>query len=590
MSKISDQQFLEKIQELSLDSTPLDTTKTKESEQKNKELETLKSQTFDSILEQIQSINNTILSTEFTKSLGEPEISYKINKLIDDLPSIGKIFDHVPQEKLDLNEQINQLKKNNESKKSIDDFKQIASMYHQNKNRILSELKYIHDAVDEGIEDWSKIGKNENEKHDNKQIKKNNKFQKNKTKQSNKNMNNKMIQNQDLTKLSTENQFSKFVSENKMTDLSKILLAFQQGVQISNQSLKGKLLRKQTFDDEFFQQISKIELDSLGNQIKENDNTNQIKEQPAYIFQEFGPLVYHHLRVHFNISARQYVTSLCSKQKGLEIMVQDGGRSGANFFISKDKNFVLKFIEKSESNLLNQILKEYYRYIITNPNTLLTLFYGHYSITTPTDTFYFIIMNNVFSTDFKMDQVYDLKGSKINRGGNRKKKKLKILKDNDLNDKLILPKNLRNKLISQITSDSTFLKKFSIMDYSLLLGIHHLNEQEIEKLEKKANNKNKTNSTLFLFQRVSTFKRYNGGIKSVQLADKSSSSSEEKNIKIYFLGMIDCLQVYNVKKKVEHGFKTIKHLTKTEMSAVDPELYAKRFINLVKKITISPKK
>jgi len=44
---------------------------------------------------------------------------------------------------------------------------------------------------------------------------------------------------------------------------------------------------------------------------------------------------------------------------------------------------------------------------------------------------------------------------------------------------------------------------------------------------------------------------------------------------IYFVGIIDILQLFNKRKKVENFFRSIKHDEQT-ISAVDPELYAKR--------------
>lgn len=45
--------------------------------------------------------------------------------------------------------------------------------------------------------------------------------------------------------------------------------------------------------------------------------------------------------------------------------------------------------------------------------------------------------------------------------------------------------------------------------------------------------------------------------------------------------IIDYLQEYNQKKKAENKFKT---LFRKEVSSVEPEIYATRFINFMKKV------
>lgn len=50
---------------------------------------------------------------------------------------------------------------------------------------------------------------------------------------------------------------------------------------------------------------------------------------------------------------------------------------------------------------------------------------------------------------------------------------------------------------------------------------------------------------------------------------------------IYFIGVIDILQEYNVRKKLEHGFKSLKY-DSDKISAVSASLYAQRFLNYMK--------
>jgi 1-phosphatidylinositol-4-phosphate 5-kinase len=119
-----------------------------------------------------------------------------------------------------------------------------------------------------------------------------------------------------------------------------------------------------------------------------------------------------------------------------------------------------------------------------NPNTLITRFYGLYSIK-PLDSneknVRFVIMNNVFDTELEIHEKYDLKGSTVGRSSQKdvveidlKKKKNIILKDLDIKEnkkKIKIEKKLKEQLLTQLKSDCEWLQMMNIMDYSLLLGI-----------------------------------------------------------------------------------------------------------------------
>ena len=88
----------------------------------------------------------------------------------------------------------------------------------------------------------------------------------------------------------------------------------------------------------------------------------------------------------------------------------------------------------------------------------------------------FVIMNSVYHTDKYLQGFYDLKGSVIGRNA---KPGQAVKKDNDLRDhlpqeSLALPPDQRSKVRVQIQADCNFLTRMGIMDYSMLVGIHHI--------------------------------------------------------------------------------------------------------------------
>lgn len=88
----------------------------------------------------------------------------------------------------------------------------------------------------------------------------------------------------------------------------------------------------------------------------------------------------------------------------------------------------------------------------------------------------FVIMNSVYYTDKSLQTFYDLKGSEI---GREAKPGQDVLKDNDLRAKLPgdafnFAPDVRERIRAQVASDCNFLQRMQIMDYSMLIGIHHI--------------------------------------------------------------------------------------------------------------------
>lgn len=87
----------------------------------------------------------------------------------------------------------------------------------------------------------------------------------------------------------------------------------------------------------------------------------------------------------------------------------------------------------------------------------------------------FVIMNSVYHTDKYLQTFYDLKGSVV---GREAKPGQAVKKDNDLRRKLpesslALAPDQRSKMRVQIQADCNFLTRMGIMDYSMLVGVHH---------------------------------------------------------------------------------------------------------------------
>jgi hypothetical protein len=105
----------------------------------------------------------------------------------------------------------------------------------------------------------------------------------------------------------------------------------------------------------------------------------------------------------------------------------------------------------------------------------------------------------------------------------------------------------RDLFLNQLERDVDFLESHGICDYSLLVGIHFRDRDLINK-EKSAPSKEIFNPS----SKGSFFKKDYGGIYSVV--------SNRPGNEIYFIGLIDILTTYDLKKKAEHVLKSVKNL------------------------------
>ena len=345
-----------------------------------------------------------------------------------------------------------------------------------------------------------------------------------------------------------------------------------------------------------------------------NDPIMKNNENFKIKFIEYAPKVFSYLRVIDEVPVKELVDSLLpnSNQQGLK---QSEGRSGSFFIVTDDKKFILKTIAVEEAQLLieQNLLYEMSTFFSEHKTSIISRIYGLFQIKIQTgpfseDTIYFILMKDVFG-NFKENVLfkYDLKGSQLNRSTktNLDNLDIKVMKDVDFEhfeqNTLLLNDKNKNKLVSIIGTDASFLAGQKIMDYSLLVVKLSLNEDEINQLFGKGHKKR-------------TEKEYAEHF-GVEQEDQDKEEEEEKkeedivinmqNIRYdihqvpnlrkyiypslypgqaYIFAIIDFFQLYTLQKKIETELKAIK-TSKEKISSMEPEGYCTRFINYVSKIS-----
>lgn len=288
-------------------------------------------------------------------------------------------------------------------------------------------------------------------------------------------------------------------------------------------------------------------------------------------FKDFAPKVFQQIRQFWGIDNSELLHSF-----GYDNLdaIRGEGKSGAFFIFTRDKRFILKTATGPERDFLWEMLPYYFLYIRKNPNTLLPRFYGVYSMKHEGigGMVRFVVMNNVFATPSPLNEVYDLKGSTLGRSSGEDVPKGSLLKDLDIKRKFHLPDpDVEQRFLEQLQADSQFLAQHNVMDYSLLVGVHYDNDDGKEKTRKK----------------LVEWTRYyaeDSSFKSLFQVDGSGMAGwnvDTKTREVYFIGIIDILQKYTPKKKIEHFFKSIPYKANT-VSVVEPSYYARRFYNFIK--------
>ncbi|KAM3961700.1 phosphatidylinositol 5-phosphate 4-kinase isoform 2-T2 [Aphomia sociella] len=326
---------------------------------------------------------------------------------------------------------------------------------------------------------------------------------------------------------------------------------------------------------------------------------------------EYCPLVFRNLRERFGIDDIDYKESLTRSQPTPD---DSSGKSGAKFYQSYDRLYILKTLTSEEVERMHSFLKHYHPYIVErHGKTLLPQYLGMYRLTVDGIEHYLVATRNVFSDHLNIHRKYDLKGSTVDREASEKEleKELPTLKDNDFikqGVRIDIGDAAKDKLLETLTADVEFLTKLHLMDYSLLLGVHECGRGEAEAEAARARDAERDSDNADTesdsdtdnrphadrwgyntppdsprgFARQSSL-RYQGIIPELDIYAIPSQDGAPKK-EIYFVALIDVLTHYGVKKQAAKAAKTVKYGSNVDgISTCDPEQYGKRFIEFVTK-------
>lgn len=321
----------------------------------------------------------------------------------------------------------------------------------------------------------------------------------------------------------------------------------------------------------------------------EGSNLTPAHHYPDFRFKTYAPLAFRYFRDLFGIKPDDYLYSLVNEPL---IELTNPGASGSLFYLTSDDEFIIKTVQHKEAKFLQRLLPGYYMNLNQNPRTLLPKFYGLYCIQSGGINIRLVVMNNVLPRSVKMHHKYDLKGSTYKRRASRKEreKACPTYKDLDFQDMheegLYFDTETYNNLMKTLQRDCRVLESFKIMDYSLLLGVHILDQSQRDGSEPGQAGGDGRRP---LGQRV----LYSTAMESIQGDGKAAEAlttddtmggipakthREEKLL--IFLGIIDILQSYRFIKKLEHSWKALVY-DGDSISVHRPGFYASRFLKFM---------
>ncbi|XP_075759413.1 phosphatidylinositol 4-phosphate 5-kinase type-1 gamma isoform X4 [Pelodiscus sinensis] len=322
----------------------------------------------------------------------------------------------------------------------------------------------------------------------------------------------------------------------------------------------------------------------------EGSNLTPAHHYPDFRFKTYAPVAFRYFRELFGIRPDDYLYSLCNEPL---IELSNPGASGSLFYVTSDDEFIIKTVMHKEAEFLQKLLPGYYMNLNQNPRTLLPKFYGLYCVQSGGKNIRVVVMNNILPRVVKMHLKFDLKGSTYKRRASRKEKEKSspTFKDldfmQDMPEGLMLDTDTFSALVKTLQRDCLVLESFKIMDYSLLLGVHNIDQQDRERQTEGAQ------STSDEKRPVGQKALYSTAMESIQGGAARGESIDTDDTMggipavngkgerlLLHVGIIDILQSYRFIKKLEHTWKALVHDGDT-VSVHRPSFYAERFFKFM---------
>ncbi|CAF0902150.1 unnamed protein product [Didymodactylos carnosus] len=297
-------------------------------------------------------------------------------------------------------------------------------------------------------------------------------------------------------------------------------------------------------------------------------------------------------------------------------------KSGSLLYITADSKFIIKTVRDYEAKFIQQkFLSEYIGYIKKQPETFITKLFGMFGyipyipkeklgLSLEAFTLRFAIFSNFIPPKLQIHEKYDLKGSTFRRDADvaEKRKEHTTFKDNDFRDLhpngLELSYSIYQHLRDVVTHDVEFLESQNIMDYSMLLVIHNIDNpvkrkrvRPFEHLIESARGTFLSGISQIIDENGKDKKPYGKSIKTLETGSSSNNTYDTSKVRQYggipaknekgehlllFIAILDILQTFDICKVMQRQLQTIQDQSAVDnRSIVEPNFYAKRFKDFI---------
>lgn len=223
------------------------------------------------------------------------------------------------------------------------------------------------------------------------------------------------------------------------------------------------------------------------NKLKDSEDDGKTHDNDLFINEEvkiteYAPSVFEYVKKMDNITPDMIKKSLSTEanHKSVFKAKESAGKSGSFFFFSYDRQFIIKTMNANEKKVFIAALPTYLKHLSTYPQSLIARIYGIFTVEMEDmEAVDLLLMANAAHCGPDIENVYDLKGSIVNRNVPHWSEKTDCLKDVNLLEQVkekrhvnFIRKDMR-KIMRMMFKDVKYLNSRNLMDYSLLLIIEN---------------------------------------------------------------------------------------------------------------------
>uniref|UniRef100_A0A671MXB2 Phosphatidylinositol 4-phosphate 5-kinase type-1 beta-like n=1 Tax=Sinocyclocheilus anshuiensis TaxID=1608454 RepID=A0A671MXB2_9TELE len=317
----------------------------------------------------------------------------------------------------------------------------------------------------------------------------------------------------------------------KKTTSSALKGAIQLGIGYTVGNLTSKPDRDVLMQD--FYVVESVFLPSEGS------NLTPAHHYPDFRFKTYAPLAFRYFRELFGIKPDDYLYSICKEPL---IELSNPGASSSLFYLTSDDEFIIKTVQHKEAEFLQKLLPGYY----------------------------------MVGLKFRRMRVIILTKRKNSNGT--------VAKDKVYSSGGFWQWSLSDcGKLNVVLYIMQVLESFKIMDYSLLLGVHVLDQSHREGDVNIVDGK-RTVGQKVLYSTAMESIQGDGKAAEALTTDDTMGGIPAKTHRdeklLIFLGIIDILQSYRFIKKLEHSWKALVYDGDT-VSVHRPSFYANRFLKFM---------